>query len=258
MLKNLFLFLILFFPFLGWSHPNLDKIPLEDRQKLESFFDYLLHNSIIGYSLCGEKPVSIETFPKLSKIPTRYAINIFTKQPGYSIVWNGITIWQRYSHLFSSNNFVLRFIEEYSTVILINKRATLKVIENNLDLFQKYSNSNQTANEFLLEICNPKGGREYMIRYNTALLGILLGYGRNNSIAFSKKSYLQKLEGFRLYNANESLNAFMNPGFLIINNKTNEEENEGIRQTLQIAKINIETSFKKGHFLESFITLFTH
>ncbi|WP_052354761.1 hypothetical protein [Candidatus Protochlamydia sp. R18] len=107
MLKPLFLYLILFFPFLGWSHPNLDKIPSKDRQTLENFFDYLIHNSIIGYSLCGEKPVSIETFPTLSKIPARYAVIIFTKHPGYSIVWNGIEIWQRYSHLFSSNNFVL-------------------------------------------------------------------------------------------------------------------------------------------------------
>ncbi|WP_052354762.1 hypothetical protein [Candidatus Protochlamydia sp. R18] len=79
-------------------------------------------------------------------------------------------------------------------------------------MFQKHSNSNQNAAEFLKEVCCPKD-RDYMIRYNITLLGILLGYGRNNSIAFSKRGYLQKLEGFQLYNANQSLNAFVNPGF---------------------------------------------
>lgn len=256
MLKYLFLFFFVFFPFLDWSHPNLKKIPLEDRQKLEKFFDYLIHNSIIGYSLCGEKPASIETFPTLSKIPPCYAIKIFAKHPGYSIVWNGIKAWQRNSHLFPSKNFVFRFVLAYNTVVLINKRATLKVIEDNLDLFQKYSHSNQSAAEFLEEVCYPKD-KDYMIRYNTTLLGILLGYGRNNSLAFSKRSYIQKLENFKLYSANDSLNAFINPGFFIINNSTNEEENEKIRQTLRQSKRNIETSFKKGHYLESFIEFFT-
>ncbi len=186
-------------------------------------FNTFLNLSIIGYSLCGDKPASIETFPALAKIPLQYAVKIFAKHSAYSIVWNGIETWQSYSHLFPSKNFVFRFVPAYSTIVLINKRAALKVIEDNLDLFQKYSNSKQTAAEFLEEVCCPKD-KDYMIRYNTALLGILLGYGRNNSLAFAKRSYVQKLERFKLYNTNDSLNVFMNPGFFIINNGTNEEE----------------------------------
>ncbi|CUI16876.1 hypothetical protein PNK_1259 [Candidatus Protochlamydia naegleriophila] len=68
------------------------------------------------------------------------------------------------------------------------------------------------------------------------LLGILLGYGRNNSLAFSKTNYVQKLEPFELYETNNSLNFFMNPGFIMINNGTNENENEEIRQTFRLAK----------------------
>lgn len=240
----------------AWSHPNIDKIPLEDRVKLERFFEYLLHNSIIGYSLYGEKPVSIETFPVLSKIPLRYGVRIWAKHPGYSIVWNGIKTWQKYSHLFPSRNFVIRFITEYSTIVLINKNEALKVIEENLDLFQKYSNTKQTSAEFLQEVCYPKE-REYMIRYNLILLGILLGYGRNNSLAFSKRSYVQKLESFKLYNTNDSLNAFMNPGFFMINNGTNEEENEKIKKRFRLAKRNLELACKKSTYFESFIDKFT-
>lgn len=257
MLKYIFIFIILFFPFLGWSHPNLEQISLEDRQKLEKFFDYLMHNSIIGYTLCGDKPASLETFPVLAKIPPHYAVKILAKHPGYSIVWNGIETWQRYSHLFSSTNFVLRFVPADSTIVLINKRAALKVIEDNLDLFQQYSNSKQIAAEFLEDVCCPKD-KDYMIRYNKTLLGILLGYGRNNSLAFVKRSYVQKLENFKLYNTNEALNRFMSPGFFIINDGTNEEENKKIRETLHQARQQIEVSFKNGHYLESFLDLFTH
>lgn len=256
MLKYLFVYFIAFHPFLGWSHPDLDKIPLEDREKLENFFDFLMHNSIIGYSLCGEKPASIETFPALAKIPPQYAVKIFAKHPGYSILWNGIKTWQRYSHLFPSNHFVFRYIPDYNTIVLINKREALKVIEANLDLFQKYSNSKQTAAKFLEEICCPRD-KEYMIRYNITLLGILLGYGRNNSLAFAKRSYVQKLESFKLYKTNDSLNAFMNPGFIIINNGTNENENEEIRQKFRLAKKNIEANFQNRNYLKTFIQLFT-
>lgn len=256
MLKYLFLCFAVLIPFLGWSHPNLEKIPLDEKEKLEKFFDFLMHHSIIGYSLCGEKPVSIDTFPTLTKIPFQYAIKIFVKHPGYSILWNGIKTWQSYSHLFPSDLFVIRYIPDYNTIVLINKRATLNVIEANLDLFQKYSNSKQTALEFLEEVCFPKD-KEYMIRYNITLLGILLGYGRNNSLAFSKRNYVQKLEPFELYETNNSLNSFMNPGFIMINNGTNENENEEIRQTFRRAKKNLESSFQNKNYLETFIQLFT-
>lgn len=253
--KYLFLFYILF-PLLGWSHPNIAKIPLEDRETLEKFFDFLIHNSIIGYPLCGDKPVSIETFPSLARIPTQYAIKIFSKHPGYSIVWKGIKTWEHYSHLFPSNNFFFRFVSAYNTIVLINKKAAFNVIKENLDLFQKYTNTNQNVTEFLQEVICPKD-KDYMIRYHTTLLGILLGYGRNNSIAFTKKHYFQKLEGFKLYNSDDSLNAIMNPGFVIINNGTNEEENGKIRQTFRQAKQMIEASFEKGHYLENFVDLLT-
>lgn len=256
MLKFLFIYLFVFLPFLGWSHPNLEKIPLEDREKLERFFNFLMHRSIIGYSLCGEKPVSIDTFPALTKVPFRYAIKIFFEYSGYPILWNGIKTWQCYSHLFPSDLFVVRYISNYNTIVLINKRATLKVIEANLDLFQKYSNSKQTALEFLEEVCCPKD-KEYLICYNITLLGILLGYGRNNSLAFTKRNYVQKLEPFELYETNNSLNAFMNPGFIMINNGTNENENEEIRQTFRLAKKNIESNFQNGNYLETFIRLLT-
>jgi hypothetical protein len=254
--KTIFLLYILV-PFLAWSHPNIEKIPAKDREILETFFDYLIHNSIIGYSLCGDKPASIETLPILSKIPIQYAVKIFAKKQGYSILQNGIKTWSEYSYLFPSKNFVFRFVSEYNTIVLINKKEALRVIEENLDLFQKYTHSKQISTEFLKEVCYPKD-RDYLIQYNRALLGILLGFGRNNSLAFTKRNYLQKLENFKLYNTNDSLNSVMNPGFLVVANGTNEEENDKIREICRRAKQKIGASFRKGFYFETFVDLFTN
>lgn len=256
-MQNLLLLIFtILFPVLAWSHPNLEKVTLEDRLKLEIFFDYLIHNSTIGYSLCGNKPVSMETFPALAKISPQYAVKIFAKHQGYSMLWNGIEAWQRNCHLFPSRKFVFRFVPNYNTIVFINKNATLKIIEDNLDLFQKYANTEQTAIEFLEDVCIPKD-KDYMIQYNTALLGILLGYGKNNALAFSEKMYFQKLEGFKLYNSSDIFNEFINPGFKIINNGTNDLENNSIRNKLRKAKRKITCTFKKNHFFESFINFYT-
>jgi hypothetical protein len=235
--------------------PSVQDFTHDDLKKMESFFDYLIHNSAIGYSLCGEKPVSIETFPRISKIPLRYAIKIFINHPGYSIEWNGWNVWQTYAHFFSSKKFALRFIPECDTLVLVNKRSAKKVIEENLDLFHILVDPQKTAEEFLDELCAPKI-IDYMGCHNTIILGILLGYGRNNAIAF-KNCYMQKLEPLDGEPWNRYLDPFLKPGCMVINDGSNEKENAHIRQTLKLARQSLQAFFKKGHCFETFIKLFT-
>lgn len=247
--------LFLSFPLTGWSHQNIDKIPLEDRERLERLFDYLIQNSSIGYTLCGEKPVSIENTFLLGKIPPEHFIVTFNECHAYGILCRGGDAWDRYSHLFSSKNFVLRYISDENMFALINIKATRKVIEENLDLFQKYTNSKQTAQEFLNEVCFPKD-KEYLGYYNESLLGILLGYGRNNAVAFFNKGFIQKLEEFSTENYVLGVSRFIHPGFVIINNGTNEEENKKVKKTFKVAKRNMLKNFKEGNPLDNFIRIY--
>jgi len=85
------------------------------------------------------------------------------------------------------------------------------------------------------------------------LLGILLGYGRNNALAFTQKSYVQSLEKFELDNSYQLLNLILNPGFVSIQNGTNEEENNQVRKVLQQAKKNIKKHFLMDCYFETFI-----
>lgn len=211
---------------------------------------------MIGYTLCGDKPVSIVCFPKLSKIPPQYAVNILFNYPGYSILWKGWETWERYSDLFPSDNFVLRFIPDTNTLVIINKKTTRNILEDNIDLFQIHSKPSLTSERLLEKICRPTD-EDYLIGKKCILWGILLGYGRNNAIAFSNKSYMQKLQNYHPYQASDAFDPYLNPGFMIIKNGTNERENKHIRTLFNKAKENLQIEFKDGNYLEKFIEIFT-
>jgi hypothetical protein len=74
----------------------------------------------------------------------------------------------------------------------VNKSAAKKVIEENLNLFQKSTHSMQPTDYFLDKLCNQKN-KEYTGLHSDILLGIPLGFGRNNSVAFANRSSIQKL-----------------------------------------------------------------
>ena len=232
-------------------------ISANDQVKLEKFFEYLIIRTTFGYTLCGEKPISMETLPNLTKIPAIPMVGIFFKLPGYHILQKGLETWSKYTKLFPSKNFVLRFIPEYSTIVLINKKATLKVIDENLDLFHKLSSPNLSAEEFLAEICQPKN-KEYMIRSNVTLLGILLGYGRNNAMAFDKKKGIVKMNPFNSNYIDRSLVKQLEPNFMALSNKTNYRENKFINKMIEKSKIRIRREFKSKKYFEKFMELYAN
>lgn len=256
MLILVLIYLLFAPPHYSCVHPNMGRIPPKDKFELELFFDYLMHNSMIGYTLCGDKPVSIESFPSLSKMPPQNAVNVFVKHPGYFILWKGWLTWERYSHLFPSDNIVIRFISSTNTMVIINKKRARIAIEENLDLFRRSVGADHTTEEILEEICRPNK-EDYLIGKNCILLGILLGYGRNNAVAFGNKSYIQRLEFFNPYNAAEAFDPFLNPGLMVIRNGTNERENARIRSVFNKAKKNIQSEFKDGKYLDKVVEILT-
>jgi|GEM_PF-5356448 len=80
------LWLAVLLPMMVGAHPNIEKIPPDDRKALEIFTCALLRHTAIGYSLLGEKPVSIHTFPVVARVPLPYSL-FFTF--GYPILFIG-------------------------------------------------------------------------------------------------------------------------------------------------------------------------
>lgn len=239
-----------------FSYPiSAIEIPNDDYEVLERFFDYLLHHTTLGYTLCGEKPVAIDTFPTIAQIPPQYAVKVLAECQGYSILWRGLEEWLRHSHKFSSEKFIFMYVADCNTIFLLNKVKTKEVIEKNLELFQKYWGSGFSADDILNHICDHSKKR-CIIAPNQTLLGILLGFGKYNSVAFANASLIQKLEGFKLYDSDDSLNEYLNPGFLMINNGTNDQENNEVKSILRKGKRNIHKVFKNGQYFKTFIEIY--
>ncbi len=109
------------------------------------------------------------------------------QSPAYELenLWG---TWKKYAHLFPMSEFIFltegnhKFFELY----LLKKSNCLKVIENNLTLFQRKTGCNLNALEmFDYIVANARGDiYKKSLHKSQGLYGILLGYGTENSVGF--------------------------------------------------------------------------
>lgn len=170
----------------------LDSLPMEHRKRLEIFFTNLLINSGMAYTLFGSKPWSVESY--MSNQVMRSSL---IRHPQCTLdLAQGWESWLRYQHLFPSHTFLLRRISSEGdavtnmsthTVVVINKPATLQMIQRHLSLFQKILKTNATANDILMKIESSDSVLAECFDSNE-LLGTLLGYGAINAHAFVRRN----------------------------------------------------------------------
>lgn len=164
----------------------IKEIPYEDRQKLERLFSHFL-NSSFGYVLFGDKPMALDAHfivtPWENVVELNYCDGTF---------WNLWEVWEKYKNQFDSKNYLL-FMElrpnkigsyQSGLIILINKHKFTNTILENLIIFEKILNKKINPEQFLSDIETGKISFEASIQKNETLLGLLLGYGKHNSIMF--------------------------------------------------------------------------
>lgn len=186
--------LLLFFFLTGLQadfHEELKQIPQEDQKILTDFFHYLVTESSFAYTLFGNKPISFEEFSEdlnkntLENLLYPYADTIL----GY-----GWTVWQKYQHLFNHPHFVFKKVPSrsgYTFIVLINKTACLSVIQTHLEDFKSVLGQNKSTENIFEDITGNKYFYfEDSIANNQLLLGILLGYGRENGLMFLKRDQI--------------------------------------------------------------------
>jgi hypothetical protein len=182
----------------------LTEVDQTSLMKLELFFANLVNENNFAYTLFGNKPCSIETYVDFFENPL--SSNLFESIN----LENGWECWQNYRHLFPSENFILsqfhrnHGLEKFNTLILINKKATLEVIQKNLQTFQELLEISLSANEILNRISS-KNNEEFLaqIMDKSQLFGILLGYGSKNSWGFERKIDLSLNIGNQKYLSSE-------------------------------------------------------
>ena len=161
----------------------LKKIPTEEKKQLECLFQDLFLNQHLAYTLLGDKPVSLAGHFYITPMGNLHpASNSFKRE------WE---IWEKYQNQFKFKNHLLTqlpnpYFKNSRSITLINKNAFIKIVNENLDLFQKKLGKNLTGESLLNQVEKSSNHLFQIIKKDEALYGILLGYGRSNSLLFQR------------------------------------------------------------------------
>ena len=161
----------------------IDLIEPEDRVVLEPLLAELMRYSGFGYTLFGDKPVSIVLFPLDPEVRTSGLFTLYAQ--------SFFPVCQKYRALLLSKKYHLGVGHRGSffSVSLINKSAFLSVVDKNLDLFRQVLGDDVSSQALLKSICEGMSF-EQAVRGNEVLVGILYGYGRNNSQLYNRRRVL--------------------------------------------------------------------
>ena len=160
----------------------------EDRKVLGSLFEQLISNSTCGYTLFGNKPISFIGFS------TRFSQSDFWFQDKVKLLINvGLPVLNKYKEKIDNGNFVIHDEQagEERIICLINKKAVLDAVRPRIKIFQHYLGS-EISPEYVLDlITNEKNNIFNVLNENSALLGILFGYGCHNAVMFHQREIIQ-------------------------------------------------------------------
>lgn len=196
-------------------------IPQEDKEILEWFFRELLVHERFAYTLFSDKPLSLGIYLDLSKYtPAQASVQ---PQPNplfkYSLLNKGWQTWKKYKPFFPERNFVLKQVnrskDNVISFLLINKKCFRSAIHDNIKIFRQFLSPNITHEKLLHEFLNKSYPFKEVLNNNSALIGILCGFGKNNSLMYRRKreiefallpEFYKKQSGSHFSNLNPSEN----------------------------------------------------
>jgi len=244
-MKNMFKILsTAFFLFFSSFSPPISP---QDRGAVREFFRYFVYDTPAPFTLFGDKPISIiacsiETHPLyVSDSAIYYALR------------KNFSIWKRYLPLFCSENYAMIENDTQNPgrfcVLFINKRACLEVINSHLPLFQEILEEKLSAENILAQIEHSSDLFE-TLHHHRGLLGLLLGFGKNNAWAFRDLYEKQiPLKPLSLFNENsgEPLFLFHTLNFAVIKD---DPETLLLKQKYAEQRKHLIEIYQSGDFLD--------
>jgi hypothetical protein len=223
------------------------EIPPKDIKSIERFFKYIIFQTTAPFTLFGDKPITLINFN--TEVKPLYFI-----EASYSaVIIKDFKIWKSYESKCSKNFAFKEEVEKDSySIILINKKNCLATIESNLELFHEILDTKLTAEEILDRICNSRVFSQDVLQSHQGLLGILLGYGKNNSMAFHDIYTEQRLfyKPLQFFNnePHDPLLLFSMPDFVAIEN---DLETQTLKESYIKTRKQITALYRKGELLEA-------
>ncbi len=152
---------------------------------LETFFRDLLENTPAGYVLYGRKPVYLHSFLGLEKtIPGSKAHEFSALTSLFLETWGSCSVRKEGADCL--------LVEKDNEFLLINRKEFIRVVTDNLSLFQYKMGIDISPEGLLASLSDPVNTFSSLFREEIALQGILLGYGTGNSITYEKGTRLIK------------------------------------------------------------------
>ncbi len=166
------------------------EIPRRDRDRLDYLFRKLIAEDCFGYTLLGNKPMSLGAYDK--PFSSKQAVALYQSLlPENLRTYLGWKTWEKYKSYFQSSNFSLweeknPWGEGSRLLVLVNKKNARKILRKEKTDFQKFLQIEELSLENLLEV---KPLLSDGLKNHDALIGMLLGYGRGNAWLFYHGQY---------------------------------------------------------------------
>jgi len=183
-------FLFLFSPAL-WGKEEvkafIEALSRDQKSTLTQFLQFLVKDSFSGYVLYGDKPICIEACPLDLDYETDISLGA---SKGAFILGRGIELWSNLNIPVGNKEYLFIVFDVdygYRHMICIHRKAFLQVVNENLSLFRYILSPTLTAEELLNTLIEAKQNFYQVLKNDNVLLGILLGYGKQNALLVSRK-----------------------------------------------------------------------
>jgi len=171
-------------------------LSVRDQKRLFDLTYMLFAEDNFAYTLLGSKPVSWACYK--NPLPFVDCSTCYTSLKGYNHRMRaGWKAWIKYQDLFPSTNLWSKASLKYPgsvSIFILNEQSFINIINENKEDFQDVLKREIIDPVQLLKEARETSLIDTVLQEHQALIGIVLGYGRNNSWEFHKRS--QKMKRF--------------------------------------------------------------
>ncbi|MBS4167403.1 hypothetical protein [Parachlamydia sp. AcF125] len=225
----------------------LNQISQSEKEQLEAFFAELVVDAHFGYSLFGDKPVSLTGHFLLT--PWNNVLELHKIDGDF---WQKWKIWEKYQKQLEITHYLLvkepASFKNSQFIILINKKAFIHAFTKHAALFHAILGAGLKPEKILQEIAEGKKTFFESIRHNPTLLGLLLGYGEHNAICFSQKGKILKMSCLRSF-GDDSRFSLLRVGSLYFLADFKHPETQALYQKYEKLRGRLSTIYAHGNFL---------
>lgn len=161
-------------------------LPVKDRKRLAGLMQKLFAEDSFAYTILGSKPVSWETYQ--NPLPLSNWTRFYDSFSEHNrIIRSGWKTWEKYRHLFPSAHLWVESSECHPgsiSILIVNEDQFNDVVNKNKRDFQEVLCREIVDGFQLIREAKNRSLMNEVLEGHQGLLGIVLGYGRDNSWKF--------------------------------------------------------------------------